>query len=142
MDNNLPTRGQLERNLSQTIQKLYRQKLEHTPSKVTCQLFGTQLAIIIEDTLTAVERTLLDAGHETETVKQLNSTINQIIGSELKNLVKTILSVEVDDILFDTALKTSRTGVIVILDRLPVVRNPESISKRNQIKRERQDVAS
>lgn len=141
MDNNLPTRGQLERNLSQTIQKLYRQKLEHTPSKVTCQLFGSQLAIVIEDALTAVEKTLLDVGQETETVKQLSSTIDDIIESELKNLVETILSVKVNDILFDTALETGRTGIIVILDRLPEVRNPESIPKRNH-QRDRQNASS
>lgn len=33
-----PTRGHLERALSQRIQALYRSKLGHQPSKVTCQL--------------------------------------------------------------------------------------------------------
>ena len=142
MDKNLPTRGQLERNLSQTIQKLYRQKLEHSPGKVTCQLFGTQLAIVIEDALTAVERTLIDAKNETETVKQLNSTIADIIKLELKNLVETILSVQVDDILLDTALKTSRTGAIITLKGSPEVRNPESIPKNNHSKRDRQSIVA
>ncbi|MGL6340107.1 MAG: Na-translocating system protein MpsC family protein, partial [Waterburya sp.] len=46
MDKNLPTSGQLERTLAQSIQKLYRQELKHSPSKITCQLFGNQLAIV------------------------------------------------------------------------------------------------
>ncbi|MBE9043932.1 DUF2294 domain-containing protein [Pleurocapsales cyanobacterium LEGE 10410] len=140
MDNNLPTRGQLERNLSQTIQKLYRQKLEHSPGKITCQLFGEQLAIVIEDALTAVEKTLIEAGQETDTVKQLNSTIGSIIESELKSVVETTLSVKVADVLFDTTLKTSRTGVIVTLDRTPEVRNPESIPKNNHSKQNNQSI--
>ncbi|WP_144871057.1 Na-translocating system protein MpsC family protein [Hyella patelloides] len=58
MDKNLPTSGQLERNLSQDRQKLYRQKLKHFPRKVTCQPFGNQLAILIEDALTLINRSL------------------------------------------------------------------------------------
>lgn len=129
MDKNLPTSGQLERNLSQNIQKLYRQKLEHSPGKVTCQLFGNQLAIVIEDALTAVEKTLADTIQEDQTVEQLNSAINEAIESKLKTLIEKILGVSVNDILFDSTLETSRTGAIATLDQPPQVRNPESIPK-------------
>ena len=47
MDSSYPTRGQLERTLSQRIQALYRNQLEHQPSRVTCQLFDEKLAIIL-----------------------------------------------------------------------------------------------
>ncbi|MEL7420881.1 MAG: Na-translocating system protein MpsC family protein, partial [Cyanobacteria bacterium J06555_3] len=52
MAHNLLTCGQLERNLSQSIQAFYRQHLGHQPSKVTCQFFDSKLAIIIEDSIT------------------------------------------------------------------------------------------
>ena len=134
MNKNLPTCGELERRLSQSIQKLYRQELEHSPSKVTCQLFGSQLAIVIEDALTAVEKTLADTEDHDSAVKKLNAAINDAIESKLKTLIEEILSVKVQDVLFDSTLETSRTGAIVTLSELPQVRNPESIPKSNNHK--------
>ena len=46
-----PTRGQLERTLSQRIESLYRSQLEHKPSKVVCQIFDEKIAIILEDSI-------------------------------------------------------------------------------------------
>ena len=128
MDTNLPTCGQLERNLSQSIQKLYLNELEHSPSKVTCQLFGNQLAIVVEDSLTAVEQALADLKSESE-IEKLNSAVGKLVESKMRLLIEEILSVEVEDILFDTTLETKRTGAIVTLGQIPEVRNPESIPK-------------
>lgn len=129
METNLPTCGQLERNLSQGIHKLYSNDLEHSPSKVTCQLFGNQLAIVIENSLTAVEQILAEAEEPERTIKQLNTTISQVVKTKMKLLIEEILSVEVKDILFDTTLETKKTGAIATLSQLPQVRNPESIPK-------------
>jgi uncharacterized protein YbcI len=134
MDKNLPTRGQLERTLAQSIQKLYRQELKHSPSKITCQLFGNQLAIVIEDAITAVEKTLASLKDNNKTVKELNAAINEAIESKLKTLIEEILAVEVDDILFDSTIKTNRTGAIATLEQPPQVRNPQSIPKNNNSK--------
>ncbi|MDJ0596261.1 MAG: DUF2294 domain-containing protein [Pleurocapsa sp. MO_226.B13] len=129
MGKNLPTSGQLERNLSQSIHKLYRQELEHSPSKVTCQLFGNQLAIVIEDALTAVEETLVNSEKSDNLAKKLNAAINRTIESKLKTLIEEILAVEVQDILFDSTFKSKRTGAIATLKQPPLVRNPQSIPK-------------
>ncbi|MGB7059992.1 MAG: Na-translocating system protein MpsC family protein, partial [Geitlerinemataceae cyanobacterium] len=43
------TRGQVERTISQRIQALYRDRIGHQPSKVTCELFEDKLTIILED---------------------------------------------------------------------------------------------
>ena len=134
MDTNLPTCGQLERNLSQSIQKLYLNELEHSPSKVTCQLFGNQLAIVVEDSLTAVEQALADLKSESD-IEQLNSAVGRLIESKMKLLIEEILSVGVEDILFDTTLETKRTGAIVTLSQIPQVRNPESIPKHKSGKK-------
>ena len=135
MDNNLPTCGQLERNLSQSIQKLYLNELEHSPSKVTCQLFGNQLAIVVENSLTAVEQALAGLKESDSKIEQLNTAIGQVIESKMKTLIEETLSVEVQDILFDTTVETKRTGAIVTLSRSPEVRNPESIPKNKNGKR-------
>lgn len=134
MNKTLPTSGQIERELAQKIQKFYHQELEHLPSKVTCQLFGNQLAIIIEDAVTAVQKTLANVSDNGNTIKQLNRAINQTIKSKLKILIQEILEIKVKDILFDSTLKSNLTGAIVVLERIPEVCNPKSIPKNKPAK--------
>ena len=124
----LPTYGQLERELSQTICQLYRNELGHSPSKITCKFVGNNLAIAIEDSLTTIEKTLLEE-NQIDVVKNLNSAINNIIKSKLKILIERVLAVEVCDILFDCSLQTQHAGAIVILSQLPVVRPRKALTK-------------
>ena len=128
MERQLPTFGQLERSLSQNIQKLYREELKHSPQKVTSKFFGNRLAIVIEDALTAVEQTLVNEDNG-QIVKDLNLAINSVIKPKFKTVVETVLEVEVEDILFDSTIETKRTGAIVILTQIPQVRSPKSIWK-------------
>lgn len=128
MANNLLTCGQLERKLSQEIQAFYRQHLGHQPSKVTCQFFGTKLAIILENSITSAEKILMDEG-KSELAQKVRSNLDDAIQPELKQLIETNTEVEVVDILSDATLDTGRTGIIVILSQTPTVRNPESIPK-------------
>lgn len=128
MTNNLLTCGQLERKLSQKIQAFYKQHLGHQPSKVTCQFFGSKLAIIIEDSITSAEKILLDEG-KSDLAKKVRSNLDDAIQPELQELIKEVAEVEVVDILSDATLDTGRTGIIVVLSQTPQVRNPESIPK-------------
>ena len=124
----LPTLGQLERDLSQNIHKLYKEELKHSPQKITSKFFGNQLAIIIEDALTAVEQILIDE-HNEQMAVNLNLAIGDVIKVKLKTLIEAILKVEVEDILFDSTIKTKCTGAIVLLSQLPQVRNSKSFWK-------------
>lgn len=128
MTDNLLTRGQLERNLSQSIQAFYRHNLGHQPSKVTCQLFDAKLAIIIEDSITNAEQILVEEG-KNDLAEQVRSNLDDAIQPELKQLIEEIIEVRVLDILSDATLDTGRTGIIVVLNETPKVRNPESIPK-------------
>ena len=128
MNNNLLTRGQLERKISQEIQSFYRHNLEHTPSKVTCQFFGTKLAIILDDSITNAEQVLLEEGNQKLAVK-VRSSIDNAIQPGLIELIEKIAKVTVLDIMSDATLSTGRTGIIVILDSTPIVSNPESVPK-------------
>ena len=110
----LPTYGQLERELSQTIHKLYHEEFKHSPGKITCKFFSNNLAIVIEDSLTTIEKTLLEE-NKIDVVKKVNLAINNIIKSKLKILIEQVLAVEVCDILFDSSLETQHAGAIVIL---------------------------
>jgi len=128
MTNNLLTRGQLERKLSQKIQALYRQNLEHQPSKVTCQFFAAKLAIIIEDSITNAEQILLDEGKENLALK-VRSNVNEAIQPKLKGLIEQIAQVTVVDFMSDANFSTGRTGTIAILNQTPIVSNPRSVPK-------------
>ncbi|MGB5633400.1 MAG: DUF2294 domain-containing protein [Waterburya sp.] len=128
MTNNLSTRGQLERKVSQEIQAFYRRNLGHQPSKVTCQFFDSKLAIIIEDSITNAEQILVDEG-KNDLAKKVRSNLDEATQPELQQLIEEITEVKVVDILSDATLDTGRTGIIAVLSETPKVRNPESIPK-------------
>ncbi|MEO1295182.1 MAG: DUF2294 domain-containing protein [Cyanobacteria bacterium J06636_16] len=116
-DSNLktPTRGQLERTLSQQIQKLYREHLDHATGKVSCQLSKDKLVVIIEDALTQPEQLLLERQSDQELVEQVRSDLDAAIQPGMVSLVEEILSRKVSDLISDTTLNTGRSGIIVIL---------------------------
>jgi uncharacterized protein YbcI len=124
----LPTRGQLERTLSQRLQAYYRQQLGHQPSKISCQLFDSKLAIIIEDSITPAEKLLVKEGKEA-LAEKVRFSLNDATKPELKNLIQEILAVDVTDLLTDATLDTGRTGIIAVLDNSPEVRPSSAASK-------------
>lgn len=128
MTRDLLTRGQLQRQLSQEIQAFYRRHLGHQPSKVSCQLFDTKLAVIIEDSITSAEQILVEEG-KNDLAKRVRSNLDDAIQPELRQLIEEIVDVKVVDILSDATLDTGRTGIIVILNKKPDVRNLVRTSK-------------
>lgn len=122
MDSSYPTRGQLERTLSQRIQALYRNQLEHQPSRVTCQLFDEKLAIILEDSITQPEQLLVNNG-QTELAEKVRAELDDVLQPQLKELIEEIVGVSVVDLLTNAKLETGRTATVVILANPPQVRN-------------------
>lgn len=123
-----PTRGQLERLLSQRLQAFYRGQLGHQPGKVTCQLFDEKLAIIIEDSITPPEQVLANNG-QIELAEQVRTDLDKAIQPQLKALIEDVLGVNVIDLLSDATLTTGRTGIIGVLDVNPEVRNSDAVPK-------------
>lgn len=122
MDPSSPTRGQLERILSQRIQALYRTELEHQPSRVTCQIFDEKIAIILEDSITQPEQILVNSG-EHELAEKVRAELDEAIQPQVKALIEEVLGVSVIDLLSDAKLETGRTATIAILAATPQVRN-------------------
>ncbi len=58
----LPTQGQLQRQLSQQFQRLYREQLNHCPGKITCQIIDEKLLLLLEDSVTKPEQLLMEQG--------------------------------------------------------------------------------
>lgn len=128
MADNILTRGQLERKLSQAIQSLYRRHLGHQPSKISCQLFSSKLAVIMEDSITSTEQILMAQG-KNELAEEVRSNLENALQPELKQLIEEITEVQVVDILSDATLDTGRTGIIVVLDETPQLRSSKGTAK-------------
>lgn len=121
MDSSLPTRGQIERTLSQRIQALYRTQLGHQPGKITCQLVEEKLTILIENSLTQAEQILAEEG-QTQLAAEVRTQLDQAVRPKLKMLIEEILNVSVLDLLSDATLATGRTGIIAVLAGSPDMR--------------------
>lgn len=127
--NTYPTAGQLERATSQRVRALYRQKYGHQPSKVDCHLLGNKVIISLEDTITPIEKLLVEA-QSSSLVTQVRSFIDEAIKPQLQELIEDIFKVNVTNCFYDTAIDTGCAGAIVILANVPQVRSPKSSSKR------------
>ncbi|MBW4639457.1 MAG: DUF2294 domain-containing protein [Gloeocapsa sp. UFS-A4-WI-NPMV-4B04] len=122
METSYPTRGQIERTLSQRIQALYRTQLEHQPSRVTCQIFDEKIAIILEDSITQPEQLLVENDQE-ELAEQVRAKLDEAIEPQLKALIEEVVGVAVIDLLSDAKLATGRTATIAILAQTPQLRS-------------------
>lgn len=122
----LPTRGQLERTLSQRIQALYHEQLGHRPGKVAVTITGEKITIVIEEAITKPEKLLADTGNK-DLMEQVRSDLDQAIESPLMTLIEELTGVEVVDLLLDTTLETGRTGTIAVLSDKPQLR--KSVTK-------------
>ncbi len=123
MDTSYPTRGQIERALSQQIQAFYRNQLEHQPSRVVCQIFDEKIVIILEDSITQPEQILLNKGEE-ELAEKVRLELDEAIQPQLKALIEEVVGVPVIDILSNAKLETGRAATVAILANPPQFRNP------------------
>jgi uncharacterized protein YbcI len=132
-----PTTGQVERIISQNLQNFYRERIGQRPAKVICQMFDKKVSVVLEDTVSPAERTLLDAGRE-ESANRLRAELCEIIKPQLKTLIAEITESDVIVILMDFDLKSGYSSVTAILAEPPSVRDPESIPKAKKEKRNEQ----
>ena len=122
------TVGQLERELSQRLQALYREQLGQRPSKATCQRFDSKIAIVSEGSVTQPEQLLAEEGQR-DLAERVRADLGQAMRPQIRQLIEEVMQVEVLDLLSDAVLDTGRTGIIAILSNTPTVRNPEAIPK-------------
>ena len=120
MEKVLPTRGQLERKLSQTTQALYREGFGHNPSKVVCHIFGDKVAIIIENTITSIEKLLIDS--QIDLAKDMRSAVERVFSLQIKQKISEILKVEIIDLIIESRLDSDYAGIVAILNNAPEVR--------------------
>lgn len=131
MEKVLPTRGQLERQLSQTIQSLFRLQFGHLPSKVVCHIFADKVAIVAEDTLTSIEQ-ILTENSKLELAYTVRVAIAEAFTAWVKQQVAEILQVEVLDAISDSSLDSGYLGIIVFLSSSPQVRLAKKEYRKNK----------
>ncbi|MBD1874831.1 DUF2294 domain-containing protein [Nodosilinea sp. FACHB-131] len=117
----LPTAGQIQRNLTQQFQRLYREQLNHAIGKITCQLFDEKLLLVIEDSVTKPEQLLVETG-DTALAEQVRADLVTALRPQIIEITEQALDRKVVDIMTDATLETGRTGIVIILSDPPEVR--------------------
>ncbi|MEH1944586.1 MAG: DUF2294 domain-containing protein [Nostoc sp.] len=110
--------GQLEKEISQQIIKLYIDRIGKAPSQIICHFFDSEIVISLENSVTQAEQTLLKGGYDS-LAEQVRLYLEKLIKPELKNLIEIIIGQSVLDLMTNTNLATGRTGIIVVLNQLP-----------------------
>ncbi len=126
-----PTIGQLEREITHRVRNVYNLVLGQRLDKINCHFFGTELAIFLDNSVSKVEQSLVDSGCEV-LAQQVRLDLDKLMKPHLKNLIEEVIGNQVLDMMSNTTLLTGHTGIIVMLDKSPDVRNPQSISKVKQ----------
>ncbi|NEP18170.1 MAG: DUF2294 domain-containing protein [Leptolyngbya sp. SIO4C1] len=124
----LPTAGELERLLSQSIQSFYREAFGQKPKRIICHLFSRELAVVAEGTPTKLEQ-FLKLNEFGPFAQQLRLDLDQLTKPRLISLIEEILAVPVIELLVSTGLESGYTGMLAVLAETPPVRNPDLIPK-------------
>lgn len=136
----LPTRGQLERELSQTTQAIYREGFGHNPNKVVCHIFDNKVAIIIENAVTSIEKLLIEHS-QIDLAKDMRSAIEGVFSLQIKQKISEILEVEIIDLIIESCLDGEYAGIVAILSNAPEVRLSRKNKHRNLTPIEKNDTA-
>ncbi len=120
----LPTRGQLERTLSQRVQAFYRNQLGHQPSRVQCHIADGKVIIVLEDSITKPEKLLLETGQE-ELAEKVHNDLDKALHPQLSALIEEVVGVKVIDVLSDATFDTGRSGTIAVLEEAPQLREAQ-----------------
>lgn len=123
-----PTCNQLEKNLSQSIKALYSEQIAHPPQKITCKLFSRYLAIVNEEALTPVEKSLWGFGKE-DLSKQIRLEIDKLVKPKLVELIESMTTVKIEEMLSSVTFSNNKSGILVVLSAPPRVRNANSLPK-------------
>ncbi len=121
MVDSILTRGEMERNLSQSVQAFYRNRLGCRTEKVSCHILGEQVAIAIRNPITPVE-TLLNVSTDSDFVQDLRDRIDTIIKQDLIDTIEKILGVEVIAMTINTTISSNLTGIVALLSQKPLTR--------------------
>jgi uncharacterized protein YbcI len=120
------TRGQIERTVTQQIQRLYRDLVGQRPSRVVTHLVDGKLLVILHDSISPVERLLWQTGHDLIAL-QLQQIIADALKPLFKSLVEETLGVAVLSVLFSEDIESGFASLTALLADQPKTRQPRSM---------------
>jgi uncharacterized protein YbcI len=127
------TKGQLERILVQRIQNFYQRRIGQRPAKATCQLFDDRIAIILEQTISAAEQSMINIGRE-DLASKWRKELHEALKPELKAIVEDVTDTPVMTVMIDSDLATGFSCVAAVLAHVPAMPDFNTISKANSKK--------
>ena len=127
------TRGEMERNLSQSVQAFYRDRLGCRTDKVSCHIINEQVAIAIHNPITPVE-VLLNSYQDASFVRDLRGRIDGIVKDQLCSKMEEITGVQVIALTIDTTLENNLTGIVALLAQKPELRELKRNSNKSKVK--------
>ncbi len=101
--------------LSQKIQDIYQQQLNHQLKSISYRLFERTLVITLEGTITYPEK-LLKTNNHLYLAEQVRKAIDSVIHPQIQNIIEEALNVKVVDFLSDTTIDNDLTGAIAIFE--------------------------
>lgn len=108
------------RSVAQSVQHLYRDRLGHTPSRVTCDLVNDKLLIWAENSISRPEQMLAMLG--SAQLPAVSTTLRQGLRAALIEIVERTLKVKVTTLLSDICYEQNCTVMVVLLASSPRVR--------------------
>lgn len=127
------TRGEMERNLSQSVQAFYRDRLGCRTDKVSCHIINEQVAIAIHNPITPIE-ILLNSYQDASFVRDLRDRIDGIVKDQLCSKMEEITGVQVIALTIDTTLENNLTGIVALLAQKPELRELKRNSNKSKVK--------
>ena len=109
------------RSTAQAIQHLYRDRLGHTPSRVTCNLINDKLIVWAEDSITRPEQIL--HASDSDQLLAVSSAVKQGLRDALVQVIEKHLSVKVVTLLSDICYERKCTAMVVHLASTPRTRS-------------------
>ncbi len=106
---------QLDKIISERIKELYSRELGHQLEQITYQVFDQTLVILLEGVVTQPEQ-ILNQQDQKELLLKVRSVLDQVIQPQIQQLIEEVMEGKVTDLLYDTTLKTGRTGMIAMIE--------------------------
>ncbi|MEL6442538.1 MAG: Na-translocating system protein MpsC family protein [Cyanobacteria bacterium J06621_8] len=128
MPSQLSSFRQLEKRLSQNIKALYDEEINFSPQKITCKLFSRYLAVVSDEALTPLEKSLWGFGKKNLS-EEIRFEIDNIIKPKLIRVIESIVEVKVEAVLSNAAFTLNKCGILIIFEEPPHVSNFSNLSK-------------
>jgi len=113
----LPTVGQLERQLSQAMQSSYSKWTGHSPRCVLCHVVGPIINVLLQDSITPLEGFLCDAQPDL-----IRAGIHEKMRCLIAEIATEICGVSTQSVMLDSSVDSGLTGIIIVLTASPKVR--------------------